>query len=314
MSFGNAKWVWMNGTMVPWERATVHVSAHALHYGSGVFEGIRCYETDDGPALFRVDAHLERLVCSAAVYDMRIPYSPQELTEAISELVNSNGFTSCYIRPLVFRGSSHLKVDPENCPVEMSILAWPWAPLHGADSCKTGLRVCISNRRKFHNDVMPPTAKACGQYINSILAIREAKALDYDEPVLLNMEGYLAEAASENIFLVRKNTIFTNDEQDSILLGITRLSVIQIAQDLGYEVQISRLSVKDLMNADEAFVTGTAAEVVPICQVDGRPVGSGQCGPITLEIQRQYMQVVQGKQPAYAHWLYAVRKKEVMQF
>jgi branched-chain amino acid aminotransferase len=313
MLFGNAKWIWMNGAMVPWEKAMVHVSAHALHYGSGVFEGIRCYETDEGSALFRVDAHLERFADSAGVYGMRIPYTAEELTEAISELVNANGFTNCYIRPLCFRGSSHLRVDPENCPVEVSILAWPWAPLHGAESSKTGLRICISRRRKFHKSMMPPTAKASGQYVNSILAIREAKIEDYDEPLLLNIEGYLAEAASENIFLVRNNAVFTNDEEDSILLGITRQSVMEIARDLGYDLKIMRLSVSDLMNADEAFVTGTAAEVVPICQVDGKFIGNGQCGPITLRIQQEYMRAVQGKQPAYAHWLHAVKKTAVMQ-
>lgn len=308
MSFENAKWVWINGTMTPWESAVIHTSVHALHYGSGVFEGIRCYETDDGPALFRVDAHLERFAKSAAVYDMHIPYTSQELTEAIAELVNGNGFTSCYIRPLCFRGSGDLKVDPEDCPVEVAILAWPWAPLHGATSSKTGLRVCISRRRKFHSDMMPSIAKASGQYVNSILAIREAKAQGYDEPILLNTEGYLAEAASENIFLVRKNTVFTNDEQDSILLGITRLSVMDILRDLGYELRVTRLTVDDLMNADEAFVTGTAAEVVPIAQVDAKVIGDGRCGPITLRVQEEYMRAVHGRHPAYTHWVHALKR------
>ncbi|PYP92750.1 MAG: branched chain amino acid aminotransferase [Candidatus Angelobacter sp. Gp1-AA117] len=313
MSFGNAKWVWMNGKMVPWEKATVHASVHALHYGSGVFEGIRCYETEDGPALFRLDAHLERFVCSAAVYEMSIPYTSKELTEAITELVSANGFASCYVRPLCFRGSCNLRVDPEDCPVDLSILAWPWAPLHGSDSSKAGLRVCISRRKKFHSDMMPPTAKASGQYVNSILAIREAKHQGYDEPILLNTEGYLAEAASENIFLIHGNTIVTNDEQDSILLGITRLSVIEIARDLGYEVKIVRLTIDDLMTADEAFVTGTAAEVVHISQVDGKRIGNGQCGPITLRIQQEYMRAVQGRNPGYAHWLLPVKKATAMQ-
>jgi branched-chain amino acid aminotransferase len=313
MSFGNAKWVWINGTITPWDKAVFHASVHALHYGSGVFEGIRCYETDDGPALFRIDAHLERFVRSAAVYDMHIPYTSQELTEAVAELVNANGFTSCYIRPLCFRGSGDLKVDPEDCPVEVAILAWPWAPLHGAASSKTGLRVCISRRRKFHKDMMPPTAKASGQYVNSILAIREAKAQGYDEPILLNTEGYLAEAASENIFLVRNNTVFTNDEQDSILLGITRLSVMEIIRDLGYELRVTRLSIDDLMNADEAFVTGTAAEVVPIVQVDGKTIGDGRCGPIGLQVQEEYMRAVYGRHPAYTHWLHAVKSPVAVQ-
>jgi len=308
MSFDNVKWAWMNGTMIPWQKAVVHASVHALHYGSGVFEGIRCYQTEDGPALFRLEEHLERFVYSASVYGMAIRYTADELTEAISELVSANEFSSCYVRPLCFRGSGDLKVGPDDCPVELTILAWPWAPLHGDQSATKGLRVCVSRRKKFHSDMMPPTAKATGQYVNSILAIREAIAEGYDEPVLLNTEGYLAEAASENLFLIRGGKLWTNDEKDSILLGITRLSVIEIAQQLGYKVQIARLSVDDLITADEAFVTGTAAEVVPICQVDGKTIGAGQCGPITMQIQQEYMAIVSGRRPGYAHWLHPVRK------
>jgi branched-chain amino acid aminotransferase len=313
MSFGNAKWVWMNGSIIPWEKAVIHTSAHALHYGSGVFEGIRCYETEDGPALFRVDTHLERLACSAEVYDMPVAYSATELTDAISELVHLNGFSSCYIRPLCFRGSSHLQVDPENCPVELVILAWPWAPLHGSESSRSGVKVCISRRKKFHSDMMPPTAKASGQYVNSILALREAKAGGHDEAVLLNTEGYLAEAASENLFLVRAGKLWTNDEKDSILLGVTRLSVMQIARDLGYELNIARLSVSDLLSAEEAFITGTAAEVVPISHVDGKAINNGQRGPVTQQIQQEYMRAVSGKHPAYMHWLHPVKKSVAAQ-
>lgn len=313
MSFNSVKWVWMNGAIVSWDKALIHASTHALHYGSGVFEGIRCYETPEGPALFRVDAHLERFASSASVYGMTLPYAVEELTEAISELVYLNAFRSCYVRPLCFRGSGDLQVDPENCPVELSILAWPWAPLHGAESSKAGLRVCISGRRKFHSEMMPPTAKASGQYVNSILAIREARALGYDEAVLLNTEGYLAEAASENLFIVREGELWTNDAKDSILLGITRLSVIEIARDLGYNVRIGRLSVNDLITSNEAFVTGTAAEVVPIVEVDGRSIGNGQCGPMTMQIQHQYMLAVRGRNPAYAHWLHPIRKSAAVQ-
>lgn len=308
MSFDNVKWAWMNGAIIPWRKAVVHASVHALHYGSGVFEGIRCYQTEHGPALFRLEEHLERFVYSASVYGMAIPYPADELKEAISELVSLNEFSSCYVRPLCFRGSGDLKVDPENCPVELTILAWPWAPLHGDQSAIKGLKVCVSRRRKFHSDMMPSTAKASGQYVNSILAIREAIAEGYDEALLLNTEGYLAEAASENLFLVRGGKLWTNDEKDSILLGITRLSVMEIAQQLGYKVQIARLSVDDLTTAEEAFVTGTAAEVVPICEVDGKIIGNGQCGPITMQIQQEYMGIVSGRRPGYAHWLHPVKK------
>lgn len=308
MSFNNVKWAWINGKIVPWSQANVHASVHALHYGSGVFEGIRCYQTDDGPALFRLDEHLERFSCSASVYGMTIPYSIEELKEVISELISINDLSSCYVRPLCFRGSGDLKVDPKDCPVDLLVLAWPWAPLHGEESSVKGLKVCISRRRKFHADMMPPTAKASGQYVNSILAIREAAADGYDEAILLNTDGYLAEAASENLFIIRDGKLWTNDQEDSILLGITRFSVIEIAQGLGYEVRIARLSVEDLTTADEAFMTGTAAEVVPICKVDQEKIGNGQCGPITRQIQREYMAVVTGRRPAYASWLYHVRK------
>ena len=313
MSFDNVKWAWMNGTMVPWHKAVVHASVHALHYGSEVFKGIRCYQTENEPALFRLEEHLERFAYSASVYGMAIPYTADELKEAISELVSVNEFSSCYVRPLCFRGSGDLKVDPEDCPVELSILAWPWAPLHGDQSAAKGLKVCVSRRRKFHSDMMPSTAKASGQYVNSILAIREAIAEGYDEALLLNTEGYLAEAASENLFLVRGGELWTNDEKDSILLGITRLSVIEIVQQLSYKVRIARLTIDDLITADEAFVTGTAAEVVPICQVDGKIIGNGQCGPITMQIQQEYMGIVSGRRPGYAHWLRPVRKALAVQ-
>jgi branched-chain amino acid aminotransferase len=308
MSFDKSKWVWTNGKFVPWKEATIHVSAHALHYGSGVFEGIRCYWTDEGPALFRIAEHLERFSSSAEVYGMVIPFSRDELKEAISELMCRNGFDSAYVRPLCFRGSHDLRVDPENCPVEVIILAWPWAPLHGTDSCQAGLRLCISSRTKFHSDMIPTTAKASGQYVNSILAIREAKARGYDEPLLLNAEGYLAEAAAENLFILRDGRLWTNDEKDSILMGVTRLSVIEIGRRLGYEVMVARLRVEDLLGAEEAFLTGTAAEVVPICQVDETQLSGGQCGPVTAQIQKRYIDIVSGRDPAYAHWLHLVRK------
>lgn len=308
MSLRDARWAWINGECVPWEKATVHVSTHALHYGSGVFEGIRCYQSDRGPVLFRLDAHLERLWSSAQAYGMKIPYSAEALVEAISELINLHEFSSCYVRPLCFRGTHDLKVDPDDCPIEMIILAWPWGPLHGSTALSGGVRVCISHRKKFHSNMMPATAKASGQYINSILAIREAKADGYDEPLLLNIDGYLSEAASENIFVIQDGKLLTNDDRDSILLGITRDSVIQIARDLGYEVEITRLSVSDLLNSQESFLTGTAAEVVPICEVDGKPIGSGQCGPITAHIQKEYMQIVSGRHPGYMHWLQPVKR------
>jgi branched-chain amino acid aminotransferase len=294
----------MNGELIPWEKAQIHVSAHALHYGSGVFEGLRCYQTAGGPALFRVDAHLERLSYSAGIHGMAIPNTAEQLTKAISELVSRNGFTSCYIRPLCFRGSGNLRLDPESCPVEVCILAWPSNPTHGAGAAKTGVRVCISTWKKFHSDMIPTTAKASGQYINSILAIRQAKAQRYEDALLLNTEGYLAEATAENIFIIRDGKLWTNDERDSILLGVTRLSVIELARDLGYEVFISRLTVDDLIESEEAFLTGTAAEIAPISEVNDKPIGNGECGPITAQIRECFIQIVSGRHSNYSHWLH----------
>jgi branched-chain amino acid aminotransferase len=284
MSFASAQWVWMNGDFLPWNDANIHVSAHALHYGSGVFEGIRCYETTDGPALFRVSEHLERFFNSARTHGLAIPYSPEQLEGAITELVCRNAFNNCYVRPLCYRGSRELAVNPRRCPVEMAILAWPWEPLHGSGSFQRGIRACISPWKKFHSEMMPTTAKACGQYLNSILAIEDAIERGYDEAILLDIHGNVAEAASENLFLVRDRALFTNDERDSILLGVTQDSIIQIARDLGYSVTIAPLPVAAIASADEIFLTGTAAEVVPVCQVDNTRIGNGECGRITRQI------------------------------
>src|SRR5947209_1445572 len=288
MGFESSQWVWFNGKCVPWQDATVHVSAHALHYGSGVFEGIRCYETSAGPALFRVDAHLERLYASAAAYHMNIPYSKEELIEATCETVWRNGFTDCYVRPVCYRGSASLSVHPRNCPVEMVILAWPWGKYLGDEAAEKGARITISPWRKFNSQVMPAVAKACGQYLNSILAIQDAVERGYDEALLLNAEGDIAEGSGENIFLFRDGKLLTNGEYDSILMGVTRDCVFQIARDLGMQIEVRPLSMEDLLQCDEAFFTGTAAEVVPISEEDGRQIGKGMRGPRTAAIQQVY--------------------------
>jgi len=207
MTFDQSKWVWRNGTIIPWRDATTHVSSHALHYGSGVFEGMRCYETEDGPAIFRLDEHLERLYQSAAVHGMPIPYQREELSEAICELIERNGFKSCYVRPLCYYGSSSLSLHPAKCPVEVVILVWPWAPYMGAEGLEHGVRVTVSPWKKFHSDMMPTTAKACGQYINSILAVRDAVSRGFDEALLLDTQGNIAEGSGENLFVVRDGEV-----------------------------------------------------------------------------------------------------------
>ena len=306
MSFDQSKWVWRNGAIIRWEDATTHVSAHALHYGSGVFEGIRCYATDAGPAIFRLAAHLDRFYASASVYGLEIPYHRLELTEAIEELVRRHEFESCYLRPLCYFGSSSLSVHPAKCPVEVDILAWPWAPYLGAVGLEEGVRVTVSPWKKFHSDMMPTTAKACGQYLNSILAVRDAVKRGFDEALLLNSDGRLAEGSGENLFIVRDGELITNDERDSILLGITRDSVIRIGSDLGHRVVTRAMTLEDLAEADEAFFTGTAAEVTPIREVDGVKINGGKRGPITECIQRVFFSAVAGREERYREWLHLV--------
>src|SRR6185503_20170982 len=311
MTFDQSKWVWRNGTIIPWRDATTHVSSHALHYGSGVFEGMRCYETADGPAIFRLDEHLDRLYQSAAVHGMPIPYQREELSEAICELIERNGFKSCYVRPLCYYGSSSLGLHPAKCPVEVVILVWPWAPYLGAEGLEQGVRITVSPWKKFHSDMMPTTAKACGQYINSILAVREAVSRGFDEALLLDVDGNIAEGSGENLFVVRQGQVFTNDEHDSILLGITRDAVIRLARDLGYQVNVGHVPLNDLLTADEAFFTGTAAEVTPIREVDGTIINGGRRGPVTEAIQNAFFAATSGRDDRYRDWLTFVASQTV---
>ncbi len=306
MTFDQTNWVWMNGEVVPWNGATLHVSAHTLHYGSGVFEGMRCYETEGGPAVFRMDAHLERLFSSAEAYGIQIPYSKDELQDAVCETIRWNGFTSCYVRPICYHGSASLAVHPRNCPVEVVILAWPWGAYLGEDNVERGVRVTLASWTKFHSSMLPTIAKGCGGYLNSMLAAREAAAAGYDEALLLDESGNIAEGSGENLFLVRDSRLLTNDERSSILLGITRDSVIEFARDLGYEVEIGTLTLEDLRSADEAFFTGTAVEVTPIRELDGELIGCGMRGPVTERIQRAFFAATSGRDTRYADWLHLV--------
>lgn len=314
MSFDSAKWVWMNGRCVRWDEATVHVSAHALHYGSGVFEGVRCYETEGGPALFRLDAHLERLYYSASVYGMEIPYGREELDEAVCETVARNEFRSCYVRPICFYGSRSLGVNPRDCPVEVAVMAWPWVDYLGAAGQEQGVRVTVSPWLKFDSRMMPTTAKACGQYLNSILAARDAASRGFAEALLLDTEGRIAEGSGENLFVVRDGRLYTNDERSPILLGITRDAVMRLARDLGYEVETRALTPEDLLAADELFFTGTAVEVTPVRELDGTTVGDGRRGPVTERIQRAFFDVTNGRDLRYHEWLRHVAAQPVSSY
>ena len=291
---------------MPWADATVHVSAHGLHYGSGVFEGIRCYETESGAALFRVKEHYERFHQSATVYGFAIPYSVEELIDATCELIDRNEFKSCYVRPICFMGSGSLGVFPKNCPAEVSIMAWAWGAYLGAEGLEKGIRVTVSPWRKFHSSMMPTTAKACGQYLNSILAVNDAFARGYDEALLLDIDGKLAEGSGENLFVIKDGKIYTNKADDSILMGITRSAAIEIARAEGFEIEAKSLELEDLLTADEAFFTGTAAEITPIREVDEQQIGAGKRGEITEKIQATFFDAVNGRDERFAKWLHPV--------
>jgi branched-chain amino acid aminotransferase len=256
--------------------------------------------------LFRLDAHLARLYASAAIHGIQIPYGAGLLEEAICETISRNGFESCYVRPICYYGSRALSVDPRACPVEIAVLAWPWAAYLGVEGLERGVRVTVSPWRKFESQALPTTAKACGQYVNSILAVREAVDRGYDEALLLDAAGNIAEGSGENLFVVRDGRLVTNDERSSILLGVTRDSVIELARTLGYQIDVGTITIDDLRAADEAFFTGTAAEVTPIREVDGWQIGDGKRGPVTERIQRAFFAITEGRDARFTRWLHAV--------
>jgi branched-chain amino acid aminotransferase len=305
MSFEKTKWVWQDGEFLQWNEALIHSSAFGLHYGAGVFEGIRCYNTADGPAIFRLKEHLDRLYASAEVYKLKFPYTRAELTEAICETIRRNQFNNCYIRPTAYFDSGSLGIRSV-CPVGFNILTWEWPNDFGAEKLAKGMRVTVSPYRKFHSSMIPTTAKATGNYLNSILAVREAATRGFDEAILLDVNGNIAEGAVQNIFLIKDGKLLTNDAQSSILMGITRDSAMQIARDLGYAVEVRALQLDELHNADEAFLTGTASEIMPIREVDGQNIGNGTRGPITEQIQQTFFDIVAGRKPEYRHWLHPV--------
>lgn len=303
MPLTDCKFVWKNGAIVPWEQATVHVSSHGLHYGTGVFEGIRCYETPQGPAVFRLADHIDRWQASAQVYGIEFAYTRQQLARAVLEVVRANAFRDCYIRPIAFFGTHSLSVDPYGCPVEVVIFAWPWEDFLGSDAAERGIDVCLSSWRKFSSHAIPATAKATGQYLNSVLAVRDAAARGFREALLLEESGNIAEGSGENLFFVKHKCLFTNDERSSVLLGITRDSVLQLSADLGIPVRVAPLELDELLDADEAFFTGTAAEIVPISTVDLKRIGTGSRGPITSSLQQAYFDAVTGRQLKHNVWL-----------
>jgi branched-chain amino acid aminotransferase len=292
--------IWMNGELVDWNDARIHVGAHGLHYGSGVFEGIRAYETQKGTAVFRLTDHLKRLENSARLLHMDLGHSVERLREACHDLIAVNGLPECYLRPIAFFGYGELGVSALGNPVDVVIMSWPWGAYLGEDGLKNGITAKISSWQRIGPNVIPHVAKATGIYLNSMLAVTEANRAGYDEAILLTAEGFIADGSGENVFIVKGGELYTPDLSTSILPGITRDTVIQIAQDLGYTVHEKSLIRSDLLLADEAFMTGTAAEVTPLRAVDDVEIG---VGPITLEIQEAYLDTARGRSERWAQWL-----------
>jgi len=295
--------IWLDGEMVRWEDATIHVLTHALHYGTAYFEGIRCYELSDRrSAVFRLPEHLRRLSDSGKILGFPLPYSVEQLTEATLELIRANKLKECYIRPVAFVGLGDMGLYAPKNPVNVSIAVWPWGAYLGDEGLKIGIRAKVSSYTRHHVNVMMTKSKAAGNYINSVLAKHEVKKAGYDEAVMLDAEGYVSEASGENIFIVRDRKLKTTP-LTSILPGITRDSVITLARDKGYEVVEERFTRDQLYTADEAFFTGTAAEVTPIREVDDRQIGAGCRGPVTEAIQGSFFDAVKGRDKKYSGWL-----------
>jgi branched-chain amino acid aminotransferase len=294
--------IWQDGKLVPWREATTHVLTHSLHYGLAVFEGVRAYNTVDGTAIFRLQEHTQRLLNSAKIYMMDVPYSLDELMEAQKEVVRANKLESCYLRPIAFYGSEKMGISTVGASVHVAIAAWPWGAYLGEDGLEKGIRVKTSSYTRHHVNSTMPRAKLSGTYPNSILANLEVTRMGYDEALLLDNQGFVAEGAGENLFVIKNGKIF-EPEIASALTGITRDSVITIAREFGYEVQAKRLTRDDIYLADEAFFTGTAAEVTPIRELDDRVIGSGKRGPVTAQIQGRFFDVVNGRAAEYSHWL-----------
>ena len=299
--------IWMDGTLVDWDDARVHVLSHGLHYGSGVFEGIRAYDTAIGPAVFRLDDHIHRLFRSAALYQISIPFSEEEIRDAVRETIAANGLAHCYIRPLVYLGYGEMGLNPFNAPVNVSIAVWPWGAYLGEEALESGVRIKVSSWKRNDQNSLPPAAKASGQYINSILAKMEAVQGGYDEAIMLSYTGYIADGSGENVFIVRNDGLETPHLGSGCLGGITRDSVMTLARDNDIPVKEENLVRTDLYNADEAFFTGTAAEVTPIREVDDRTVGEGHRGPVTKQLQDAFFAAAHAKDERYRHWLTPVK-------
>jgi branched-chain amino acid aminotransferase len=295
-------WIWYDGKMVPWRDATTHVLTHSLHYGLSVFEGLRAYKTEAGPAIFRLREHTERLFNSARIFMMQIPFTPEQVMEAHRQVVKVNKLEECYLRPIAFYGAEKMGVSPKGANVHLAVAAWTWGTYLGEEGLRKGIRVKTSSYARHHINVSMVRSKTGGHYVNSILANLEATRDGYDEALLLDTQGFVAEGAGENLFVVRGGQVF-EPQLVSGLAGITRQTVFELARDLGLTVQSKPMTRDDVYLADEAFFSGTAAEITPIRELDGRPIGSGRPGPITEKIQAAFFDAVNGRTSRYREWL-----------
>ena len=307
MAFPGTGKIWMNGKLVDWKDANIHIGSHIVHYGSGVFEGARCYDTRSGPACFRLDAHVRRLLDSARIYRMEVKYSAQELTDAIHETISANGFRACYIRPIVYRGYDSLGVNPFPCPVDTAVMVWEWGAYFTKEAIEEGLDVKISTWARNAPNTTPAMAKSVANYANAQLIKMEAITDGYAEAIALDTAGNLSEGSGQNVFIVRDGILYTTPIGDSVLWGITRDSVMTLAKELGFEVREQTLPRETLYIADEVFFVGTAVEVTPIRSVDRVKIGRGRRGPVTEAIQQRFFQIVKGDAPDTHGWLQAVR-------
>jgi branched-chain amino acid aminotransferase len=303
--------VWRNGEIVPWQQATIHVMSHVVNYGSSVFEGIRCYETRQGSAIFRLDEHIERLMNSAHIYRMPVGYEKEDIKEACKQIVTANNFTACYLRPLIFRGYGHFGVDPFPAPVDVYICAWVWGKYLGAEAIEQGVDVCVSSWTRIAPNTMPSMAKAGANYMNSQLIKMEAKVNGFAEGIALDAQGCISEGSGENLFLVKDGAVYTPPLYSTILPGITRDSVIKICESFGIPVVERAIPREMIYISDEAFFTGTAAEITPIRSVDRIQVGAGRRGPVTEQIQKRFFDIIKGEREDEFGWLTAVEAPKV---
>ena len=298
-----SKYIWFNGKLIIFDNAKIHVLSHCIHYGSAVFEGIKCYNTDKGPAIFKLKEHMKRLHESANAFKINIPFDANTLCNAAMELLRKNEVKDCYLRPVAYYGFDTLGVHPKKCPVEVAIATLNWGAYVSKEALKKGAKITISPWRKYKSNAFPSSTKAAGPYLNSMLAVQDAKSRGFDEALLLNEDDSIAEGSGQNIFLIKNNIFYTNDQSSNILLGITRSTLLQLIKDLGYNYEIKSLSQDDLFSADEIFYCGSASEVTPIRQIDNHIVGDGKSGGKTLELQKKYYNIVRGKEEKYYKWL-----------